>query len=96
MSCIFCGRTPGSENGPHHILPKAVRHIMNWKGKRVHETLEQYKVPMCQECHGKVSRLQEPLVKVIRYLRAKPPIPMEFICIMDAVYKDLIGEEESE
>lgn len=88
--CIFCGAVPQSNRGPHHILPKAVRKTMCWTGNMAKAAMAQYSIPLCGSCHVKVTQLQEPLVKLIKYLRGSPPVPVEFQFIMDGAYKRLM------
>lgn len=94
MSCIFCDATPEEGAGPHHILPKNVRRAMGWNGKRASMMLNQYKVPLCMDCHRKVNKLLEPLTQIIKYLRGNIRVPIEFAYLMDGVYTELIQHSE--
>ena len=62
---------------------------MGWNGKMAKAALAHYTVPLCGECHIKVNDLQAPLIKLIKYLKGGPPVPVEFTFIMDSAYKRL-------
>ena len=95
--CIFCGKEAQTE---HHILPRNIRKIMNWHGERAKKCLSSKTVPMCMSCHAKLHLLLEPFVKIIKYLRNVPPVPVEFAFIMEDIFNTLneepltVGEEQ--
>jgi len=78
--CIFCGST---DTEGHHVLPKSVKKVMRWSGKK-HQYFMAYKVPVCEEHHGIVTSLLEPLVWVICELR-NPQLSLNLITVLDNV-----------
>ena len=95
--CIFCEKELKAEDGgSHHLIPIVVRNMMNWHTKRGESTTLNYRVPICRECHVKLNLLEEPLVKIIKYLRTSPPIPIEFAYKMEDICDKLNGDEKEE
>ncbi len=92
MKCIFCGNPAGTK---HHILPKVIRTEMKWDGKRAKRMLGNYNVPLCKRCHRKVSKLQEPLVTIIKHLRGSMPLPIEFMYLINGVYEELTQDNSA-
>ncbi len=92
--CIFCNSPVEKEWGPHHILPKTVQTLLGWKSQRATRILSQYKVPLCKKCHRIVTRLQEPLIKIIRSLR-ELEVPLELVYVMEEIHRELTGDPTS-
>jgi len=86
MNCVFCG---GEANTEHHLLPTNIKKTMGWHGERASKFLQNRKIPLCVECHVKLTLLQEPLIKIIKYLTQKPYSPTEFAFILDDIYNTL-------
>jgi len=89
MICTFCGKNAPTK---HHIIPKSIRKEMNWDGKRARNLLLSYKVPLCIDCHRKLTKLQEPLVTIIKHLRGSMPLPLEFMYLLNGVYEELTDD----
>ena len=89
--CVFCSIEIES-GGPHHVLPEAVRKQMGWRGKKF-TSLQKYRVSMCVPCHKKLHILMEPLVVIIKWLRQSPPLPIEFVFLLDSAISKLSEEE---
>jgi len=88
MKCIFCGRSDLIRIEEHHLLPTAVQKAMGWRGKQARTALKNYKVPLCGNCHDKLTLLIEPLIKIIEYTRVSP-IPVEFAFMLKDIHKKL-------
>lgn len=92
MSCVFCESTDHVTE--HHIIPRKVRKMLNWNGKRAEKFHLTRKVLMCRDCHDKFNYLVDPLVYIMQCLRPTPPIPIALAYIIEDAYDKLNGEEE--
>ena len=85
-TCIFCGREGQAE---HHVVPIKIKKIMGWHGDRAARYLANKTVPICTECHEKLTLLEEPLIKLIEHLKRYPPVPADFAFLIEDVVKQL-------
>ncbi len=90
IECIFCGNDPDPKSGSHHILPRAVLNKIDYPLKKENGILTARRVPMCRPCHVTFHQLQDPLIKIIRYLKNGDPIPTEFAYMVDEIYHNLV------
>ena len=91
--CVFCDVEVEEREGDHHVLPQAVRKQMGWSGKKF-SGMQEFRVPICGECHKKLHLLTEPLVQIIKWLRRSPPLPMDFIFMLKNTTTKLRGEDQ--
>ena len=90
--CIFCETT--EELTEHHIIPKSVKKVLGWRGRRTEMYLGKNKTMLCRTCHDKVEWLLEPMVYIIKMLMPRPVIPLNLAFILDRVNTNLNEDEE--
>ena len=88
-TCIFCGNPSDKLQGDHHILPQSTCKLLTWPEKEHDGVLTNRKVPLCMECHVKLTWLQQPLMNLIRHFVKGTPIPREFAFMVDEVWYEL-------
>lgn len=92
--CYFCGEWA---DGRHHVIPKTVVKVMNWRAKK-YGRLGQFKVPMCRRCEERYHMLVAPLVRIIcelRYPTLSFDLFLDLERVLDAV-GEITGEEVEE
>lgn len=88
--CLFCGGDAETqEQGPHHVIPQTTLKLVKWPDKQFDGQITSKCVPLCSDCHIKLTWLQIPLMKLIKYLVRGKPIPREFAFMVDEAWYEL-------
>ena len=88
--CVFCGTSILLTK--HHILPKKVKKHIGLYGRKAKDLNAGKKITVCEQCHRKLTLLQEPLCMVIQETGRKPNMPREFGYLMTGVAQRLNEE----